>query len=755
MSPRWPQVLRVMAMALAALSVAWGIALPGGVVAAAVGAAVGVVVGQRLGRSSLRLWAVLAGIMAAVVGAHLLARVAVSTSLLPVHLGPGRTLRLASVLRFGSATLGVAAALRSVAVRRPVAVGFELAVVAAAIPLSFTSHRDGVIARPLWLGDWAWARGIDPAVALLAVGGVAVAALALLLLAEGRSRRAPSAFLALALLTALAVVLLRKVGLPNPDPLGSLGPDGGVSDGGGEDASADGGDGGKRRRGRRDGGAADGGESAEPSEGDDGGDGTPEDGGGDDGGGMAEVPPDLDKVNGPPSGQDTPMAVVILDEDYSPPSQGYYFREEAWSQLNGPRLVRATRSDVDGDVPDSFPIGATAVLGAPHPEGRALLHTTVALLVDHPRPFAIESPTLLAPAQNPNPARFKRAYRATSLAQSAPYAQLTGGHAGDPAWSPEVRAHYLAVPDDPRYGAFAREIVAHMPARTREDPFAQAVRVKLRLDDAFSYSTQHKHAGAADPTADFLFGDRIGYCVHFAHAAVYLWRSLGIPARVGAGYHVDEDARHGGSSILVRGRDAHAWPELYLEGYGWIVLDIAAKRNLDPPATPVDTELQRMLGEMARSLPPDPEDTGTGVPSGLLPAIAWGLAALLGLGAVLLYVVKVWRRLAPRFAGAEALPWVGYRGALDMLSEVGQQRGFGESREAFAERVRAVAPSFAALTALHLRAALGVRGAPAADPAGEAWRGGLAALRQEIGAAAPLGRRILGALNPASFLGSR
>ena len=303
------------------------------------------------------------------------------------------------------------------------------------------------------------------------------------------------------------------------------------------------------------------------------------------------------------------MAIVILDDDYSPPSQGYYLREEAWSELNGTRLLRASRSNVDTDVPEGFPTRSTPVAGAPQPPGRSLVHTTVALLVDHPRPLALEAPILLAPAQNPNPARFRRAYRVTSLAQRATFKELLGHHAGDPAWPADVRAHYLAVPDDPRYATLAHEIAAKIPARVQKDPFALAAAVKLQLDEAFSYSTKHRHAGVPDPTADFLFGDRIGYCVHFAHAAVYLWRALEIPARVGAGYHVEEDARQGGSSILVRSRDAHAWPELYLEGYGWVVLDIAPKQNLDPPAPPVDSELQRMLGEMARSLPADPEDT--------------------------------------------------------------------------------------------------------------------------------------------------
>jgi hypothetical protein len=298
-------------------------------------------------------------------------------------------------------------------------------------------------------------------------------------------------------------------------------------------------------------------------------------------------------------------------------------------------------------------------------------------------------------------------------------------------------------------------MVTDVPPRLQGDPFALAVRVKLRLDDAFTYSTRRRHAGAADPTADFLFGDRTGYCVHFAHAAVYLWRALGIPARVGAGYAVEEDTRHGGSSILVRSRDAHAWPELYLEGHGWVVLDVAPKTNLDPPAPPVDTDLQRMLGEMARSLPANPSDTGTGPPREGPAARDLGRMALVVLAFLVawLYGTKIWRRIAPWFAGAGALPWVGYRGALDMLSEVGARRRPGESREAFAERVRGLAPSFAALTSLHLAAALGGPGVDGGSR--EAWRRGLGAVRREIRAAAPLGRRVLGALDPVSFFGSR
>jgi transglutaminase-like putative cysteine protease len=462
-------------------------------------------------------------------------------------------------------------------------------------------------------------------------------------------------------------------------------------------------------------------------------------------GGAREEPPDLERASSG-GGGDTPMAVLILDDDYSPPSQGYYLRQDAWSELNGTRLVRATRSDVDVDVPDTFPSSDARVPGlASITKGRETVHTFVALLVDHPRPFGLETPELLRPAKNPNPTRFKRAYRVVSRAQTAPYKELFGQRAGDPGWSPEVRAHYLAEPEDPRYAELARSIIAHAPKALQKDPFGQAVAVKLKLDESFKYSTKHNHAGAADPTADFLFGDQIGYCVHFAHAAVYLWRALGIPSRVGAGYRVDEDERHGGSSVLVRSRDAH----------GWIILDIAPKVNLDPPSPPVDTELQRMLGEMARSLPPDPADTSTGdpkLPSGLLRDVARGLLVAALAAILCLYAAKIWRRLAPRFAGAAALPWVGYRGALDLLSEVGAARRFGESREAFARRVQGLAPSFADLTRLHLRAALGAR---REETPVEPWRAGLAALRREIAAGVPRGRRVLGLVNPASFLRSK
>jgi transglutaminase-like putative cysteine protease len=460
------------------------------------------------------------------------------------------------------------------------------------------------------------------------------------------------------------------------------------------------------------------------------------------------------------------MAVVILENDYSPPAQAYYFRQEAWSQFNGTRLVTAEIDGADSDTLAQFPTRRTEV-SPPPPAERRTVRARVAMLVEHQQPFALESPVSFEPISNPNPERFQVAYRFESLAQETEYGHLLRRTAGDPEWSEEMRAMYLEGHPDPRFQELTDEILAdqgRLPVAMREDPFARALTIKLYLDHELIYSTAERHANVPDPTIDFLFGNRTGYCVHFAHAAVFLWRAAGIPARIGTGYMVPEENRRGGSSILVRSGDAHAWPELYLEGVGWVVLDIAAERNLDQAGQPVDDDLQRMLGEMAREEPPNPEDEVRDEPEEE-PSVVWlwitdhlwhilgtlALAILMGL-----YSIKLWRRVAPAFATATTMPKVGYRAVLDKLAEVGWSREFGETREDFARRVGEVAPSFAELTALHVAARLGDPARPTRPEHDRArWRALMKSGRREIAKQTKLWRRIVGWFHPVSFLDAK
>ena len=43
---------------------------------------------------------------------------------------------------------------------------------ALAIVAGFAAHREGMVHRPLMIGDWAWSRGIDPALILLALAAL-------------------------------------------------------------------------------------------------------------------------------------------------------------------------------------------------------------------------------------------------------------------------------------------------------------------------------------------------------------------------------------------------------------------------------------------------------------------------------------------------------------------------------------------------------------------------------------------------------
>src|SRR5690606_33865873 len=305
----------------------------------------------------------------------------------------------------------------------------------------------------------------------------------------------------------------------------------------------------------------------------------------------------------------------------------------------------------------------------------------------------------------------------------------------------------------------AQELIAELPEPVADDPFARALTIKLWMDEELTYSSAERHAGVPEPTGDFLFGNRIGYCVHFAHAAVYMWRSLGIPARVGTGYHVAEDQRRG-STIVIRGGDAHAWPELYLEGVGWVILDISAQQNLDPAGEPIDEDLSELLADMARG---EGDEQSEGEQQAVERRnfgrdLAFGFLFMIVIGLALLYIAKLWRRVIPRFASQKALPRVGYRAAIDMLTDAGVTRRYGETREAFARRVARQAPSLPGLPSMHVAAAFGDPRVPLGDrPEFDValWTKGLASIRGELPHSAPLWRRILGALDPSCVLRSR
>ncbi|MBP2097237.1 transglutaminase-like domain-containing protein [Enterococcus rivorum] len=71
----------------------------------------------------------------------------------------------------------------------------------------------------------------------------------------------------------------------------------------------------------------------------------------------------------------------------------------------------------------------------------------------------------------------------------------------------------------------------------------------------------------------FLFESKIGYCDNYSSAMVILLRTLDIPSRWVKGFAPGErsyDSAAATNKYTIRNSDAHSWPEVYFEGYGWI-----------------------------------------------------------------------------------------------------------------------------------------------------------------------------------------
>ncbi|MCM1226211.1 MAG: transglutaminase-like domain-containing protein [Clostridium sp.] len=100
--------------------------------------------------------------------------------------------------------------------------------------------------------------------------------------------------------------------------------------------------------------------------------------------------------------------------------------------------------------------------------------------------------------------------------------------------------------------------------------------IKKVLSDNAEYTLEPgRTPSGKDFASYFLTENHKGYCVHFATAGVILARMYGIPARYVEGYVVLKDdfntdnIKDGNYNIEVKDNQAHAWAEIYIDGYGW------------------------------------------------------------------------------------------------------------------------------------------------------------------------------------------
>lgn len=719
--------------AAAWLVLAYTIATPSATAASALGSFVAFFLGRKLSETKLRTPTTIAGFLF------------LSPILLSIVDFPNRSPFVAGFfpdanslvfvtdfLWWGTLSILVVGGLQFMSNRHPFFVSVEVVTVALFLATPFTAHRDGFINRPYFLIDPLWSRGYDPVPILQALG--IVVAVALILLTIGRATQR-SSVLDLILLSGLALLLYvyapqDQIREMVQDPPGASGLTGDPKEGEpqqGQPPPSNGGGGRETLAGES------GGEGEEPN---------------------TEFPFESQSQSDP-----KPVAVVIFRDDYDSPDGYYYFRQTAFSQFNGFRLVKDTTGKADNDLFKRFPTRLETTEPPPMrldiPTGT--LGTRVALISSHTEPFGLVKPMQMQPVANPNPDQFERAYEVESHVFKGDYRDILASQLEDPTWSEETKKHYLQYPEgDARYKELADEITAGIPEQFRDLPLARTLAINLYLGEKGKYTTRKRPtAGSEDPTADFLFGDMTGYCVHFSHSSVYLLRAAGIPARVGAGYAVEARDRRG-SALLILSSRAHAWPEVWIDGLGWHPMDVAPQTYLDPPVTPPDYDLQSMLAEMAREEGEEFEQIEQvdfremikKIVGMLLAFTPWLIGAILFLA----YGVKLERRLSHRFESGESKIDSVYKAAMDKAADGGFKRTRGQGRLSFAEQLERDLPSFKPITNAHLSHRFG-KGQTTADI--DQLKTDFANFHKELTEASPLWRRVLGALNPISWYFNR
>ena len=196
-------------------------------------------------------------------------------------------------------------------------------------------------------------------------------------------------------------------------------------------------------------------------------------------------------------------------------------------------------------------------------------------------------------------------YQATSLMSIASADQLRAAGRDWPDWVNSLY-FYVSPSVTQRTRQLARQIVSEAGAAT---PYDQAKALEGWLRQNIRYNERIPQPPTnQDPVDWMLFDLGEGYCNYYASSMIVMLRSLGVPARLAAGFaegRWDPVQDH----FEVLERDAHSWVEVYFPGYGWIEFEPTAAQ------APLDRrDLERQV------IPPDetePSPTPTATPTAL------------------------------------------------------------------------------------------------------------------------------------------
>jgi transglutaminase-like putative cysteine protease len=141
---------------------------------------------------------------------------------------------------------------------------------------------------------------------------------------------------------------------------------------------------------------------------------------------------------------------------------------------------------------------------------------------------------------------------------------------------PEVAETYLALPS-----SFPRDVTALAVGVVGDakTPYDKAKRLQdFFRGGNFTYDLEVPPGHDDSALERYLFETRRGYCEQFSGAYAAMARAVGLPSRVGVGFTTGDLGPDGFYS--VRGYHGHAWPEVYLAGFGWIAFEPTPGRGI-------------------------------------------------------------------------------------------------------------------------------------------------------------------------------
>lgn len=139
----------------------------------------------------------------------------------------------------------------------------------------------------------------------------------------------------------------------------------------------------------------------------------------------------------------------------------------------------------------------------------------------------------------------------------------------------------VPLPDDldkeltdlpPGFPAEIRSLAAEITA-SASIPYGKALLLQDWFRDNFTYDLASVPAGHGENAIRAFLDSRRGYCEQFAGTYAAMARSLGIPSRVAVGFTPGAAAPSDPDLYRVRGKNAHAWPEVYIAPVGWVAFE--------------------------------------------------------------------------------------------------------------------------------------------------------------------------------------